>query len=271
MMKQNEALNLQYLCQNAVSIARQAGQKILQIYNSDFAIEHKEDNTPLTTADLAADEIIRTELKILTPDIPVLTEESTIPPYSERARWTRYWLVDPLDGTREFIKRNGEFTVNIALIENQRSILGVINAPVLGTDYFAWRDGHAYKQEAQSPMQRIRVRKANPDQLTVAGSRSHASDKLRAYLDRLGNVELLSVGSSLKSCLVAEGRVDLYARLGLTSEWDTAAAQCIVEEAGGCMTRTDLSPMRYNTKDSLLNPEFFVFGDNSIPWDHYLK
>ncbi len=265
-----EELNLQYLCQNALSIARQAGQQILKIYNSEFAIEHKADNTPLTTADLAADELIRTELKQLTPDIPVLTEESIIPPFSERQQWQRYWLVDPLDGTREFIKRNGEFTVNIALIENQRSILGVINAPVLGTDYFAWQGGHAYKQVAHAAAERIQVRKANRNRLVIAGSRSHASDRFREYLDKLGDIELLSVGSSLKSCLVAEGEVDLYARLGLTSEWDTAAAQCIVEEAGGHMTQLDMTPMRYNTKDSLLNPEFFVFGDNTIKWDSFL-
>lgn len=265
-----EALNLEYLCQNALGIARQAGKAILEIYNSDFAIEHKQDNTPLTTADLAADQLIRTGLEELTPDIPILTEESLTPEYAIRKNWQRYWLVDPLDGTREFIKRNGEFTVNIALIENQQSIIGVINAPVMTTDYFAWRNGHAYKQLDHQQAERIQVRKANMDKLVIAGSRSHASEKLQAYLDKLGDIELLSVGSSLKSCMVAEGSVDLYARLGLTSEWDTAAAQCIVEEAGGQLTTTDLKPLRYNTKDSTLNPEFFVFGDNSIDWSQYL-
>ncbi len=269
-MTRNQPLNLQYLCQNTLGIARQAGQKILEIYNSEFAIEHKHDNTPLTTADLAADQIIRQELKQLTPDIPILTEESETPPFEERQRWYRYWLVDPLDGTREFIKRNGEFTVNIALIENHRSILGVIHAPVFATDYFAWRNGNAYKQLPHQQPQRIQARKAQRDKLVVAGSRSHVSDKLQSYLDKLGKVELLSVGSSLKSCMVAEGAVDLYARLGKTAEWDTAAAQCIVEEAGGQITQTDLSRLRYNTKSSLLNPEFFVFGDASIPWDHFL-
>lgn len=247
-----------------------AGREILKIYNSDFAIEHKEDNTPLTTADLAADQIIRRELKQLTPDIPVLTEESEIPPFSVRQSWTRYWLVDPLDGTREFIKRNGEFTVNIALIENHQSIIGVINAPVLEVDYFAWRGGHAWKQKPHQQAEQIQVRAADMDNLVIAGSRSHASEKLQNFLESLGEIELLSVGSSLKSCMVAEGAVDLYARLGLTSEWDTAAAQCIVEEAGGCMTQTDLSPMRYNTRDSLLNPEFFVYGDSTVPWDTFL-
>lgn len=270
-MKPDEELNLEYLCQNALAIARLAGKKILDIYESDFSIEHKEDNTPLTTADLAADLIIRTELKTLTPDIPILTEESVFIPYETRQQWSRYWLVDPLDGTREFIKRNGEFTVNIALIENHQSILGVITAPVLKTEYFAWRGGHAYKKNPGEAAKQITVRKADKNKLVIAGSRSHASDKLQSYLQKLdADVELLSVGSSLKSCMVAEGKVDLYPRLGLTSEWDTAAAQCIVEEAGGHMRQINNDRMRYNTKDSLLNPEFFVFGDDSIAWDSYL-
>jgi len=269
-MTDTNDLNLEYLCQNALSIAREAGKKILEIYQSDYTIEHKEDNTPLTTADLAADKIILTALEELTPEIPVLTEESEHIPFTTRQRWQRYWLVDPLDGTREFIKRNGEFTVNIALIENHKSILGVITAPVLDTEYFAWQDGGAYKKVATQPPEKICTRKADPDNLVIAGSRSHSSEKLKTYLQKLGNVELLSVGSSLKSCMVAEGSVDLYPRLGLTSEWDTAAAQCIVEQAGGHMTQTNTSEIRYNTKDSLLNPEFFVFGDNSIQWERFL-
>jgi len=269
-MPSSDDLNLEYLCQNAVVIARLAGKKILEIYNSEYTIEHKEDNTPLTTADLAADKIICSALKELTPDIPILSEESTHIPFETRKQWNRYWLIDPLDGTREFIKRNGEFTVNIALINNHQSILGVINAPVLNTDYFAWKGGHAYKQVKLGEIEQIKVRNADKNKLIIAGSRSHTSDKLKAYLDKLDEVDLLSVGSSLKSCMVAEGAVDLYPRLGLTSEWDTAAAHCIVEAAGGFMTKTDLTPLLYNTKDSLLNPEFFVFGDDTIPWNSYL-
>lgn len=272
-MHNQDDLNLEYLCQNALSIARIAGKKILEIYNSKYTVQNKADNTPLTTADLAADKIIRTALYELTPDIPILTEESDSIPFEIRKKWNRYWLVDPLDGTREFIKRNGEFTVNIALIENHRSIIGVINAPVLETDYFAWHKGSAFKQEAHQPAQLINTRKANKNKLVIAGSRSNVSDKLRAYLDNLdtlGNIELLSVGSSLKSCMVAEGSVDLYPRLGLTSEWDTAAAHCIVDEAGGQITKTDSTELLYNTKDNLLNPEFFVFGDSSINWQNFL-
>ncbi|VAW69767.1 3'(2'),5'-bisphosphate nucleotidase [hydrothermal vent metagenome] len=263
-------LNLEYLCHNAVSIARMAGRKILEIYNTEYTIEQKADHTPLTTADLAADQIIKTELKRLSPEIPVLTEESDHIDFATRKQWSRYWLVDPLDGTREFIKRNGEFTVNIALIENHRSIIGVIYVPITDTDYYAWNHGHAYKKMPGKEPVRIYARKADRKNLVVAGSRSLISDKLKTYLEKLGNIELLSVGSSLKSCMVAEGLADLYPRLGLTSEWDTAAAQCIVEEAGGHVTQTDLSSLRYNTKDSLLNPEFFVFGDSNINWNKYL-
>jgi 3'(2'), 5'-bisphosphate nucleotidase len=269
-MTQLPELNLEYLCLNALSIARIAGKKILQIYDSEYTVEHKQDNTPLTTADLAADKIIRSMLEELTPDIPVLTEESEFIPFKTREQWNRYWLVDPLDGTREFIKRNGEFTVNIALIENHKSIIGVINAPVLQKDYFAWKKGGAFKQLKNETPQKIHTRKADKNNLVIAGCRSHTSERLRAYLNKLGKVELLSVGSSLKSCMVAEGAVDLYPRLGLTSEWDTAAAHCIVNEAGGNITRTDSHALYYNTKDSLLNPEFFVFGDASISWHQYL-
>ncbi len=263
-------LNLEYLCMNAVDIARQAGHKILEIYNSSYDIEHKADKTPLTTADLAADKLIVDGLSQLTPDIPILTEESPDIPFATRRQWQRYWLVDPLDGTREFIKRNDEFSVNIALIENQESIIGVINAPVLKQDYFAWRNGGAFKFEIGTGIHQIHCRSLTGDTITVAGSRSHASPALQNYIDKLGNTEVITMGSSLKSCLVAEGKADIYPRLGLTSEWDTAAAQCIVEEAGGQITRTDMQTLRYNTKDSLLNPEFFVFGDNSKDWSQYL-
>ena len=263
-------LNLEYLCHNCLDIARIAGEKILEIYESEFAIQHKDDKTPLTTADLAAHHYIVDSLQQLTPDIPVLSEESERVPFEIRRQWQRYWLVDPLDGTREFIKRNGEFTVNIALIENHQSIIGVINVPVLKQDYFAWQDGGAFKYESASGTQTINVRKHARDKIIVAGSRSHGSERQRDYIDRLGETELITMGSSLKSCLVAEGRADIYPRLGPTSEWDTAAAQCIVEQAGGFIMRTDMQPMRYNTKDSLLNPDFFVFGDSSKNWSDYL-
>ncbi len=269
-----QPLELESLCKSCVDIARDAGGRILEIYNSGYAVEQKDDKSPLTDADMASHHVIVDALNALTPDIPVLSEESAKLPFEQRSRWSTYWLVDPLDGTREFIKRNGEFTVNIALICEHKSVIGVINVPVLEIDYFAWSGGGAYKVEKRGAPETIRVRARNDGKLTVAGSRSHGSEQMQAYMTSLGDsvdeIDMISMGSSLKFCLVAEGRADLYPRLGLTSEWDTAAAQCIVEQAGGFVTRTDMSPLEYNTKDSLLNPFFFVFGDNHRDWSAYL-
>lgn len=267
--------NLQQLCHECVSIARDAGSAILTIYNEGFSVEEKEDKSPLTDADLAAHKLILKRLNELTPEIPVLSEESAKLPFAERASWQTYWLVDPLDGTREFVKRNGEFTVNIALIHQHQSIIGVIHVPVLDVDYYAWKHGGCYKAENRATAEKISVKKLDGSQLIIAGSRSHGSEIMQQYVERLsadngGKIETLSMGSSLKFCLVAEGRADLYPRLGLTSEWDTAAAHCIVEQAGGYITRTDMTALQYNTKDSLLNPFFFVFGDNSRDWSQYL-
>lgn len=269
-----ETLDLESLCRRCVEIARDAGNRILEIYEHGFDVEQKDDKSPLTDADMASHHAIVDALAVLTPDIPVLSEESARLPFEQRSQWSTYWLVDPLDGTREFIKRNGEFTVNIALIHDHKSVIGVINVPVLGLDYFAWLDGGAYRIVNRGEAEPIRVREIDNNRLTVAGSRSHGSEQMQAYMARLGEstagIDMLSMGSSLKFCLVAEGRADLYPRLGPTSEWDTAAAQCIVEQAGGFVTRTDMSPLEYNTKDSLLNPFFFVFGDNSRDWSDYL-
>lgn len=265
--------NLEKLSLECVNIARDAGKAILTIYNTGFNVEEKDDKSPLTEADLASHNLIIKRLNELTPDIPVLSEESAKLPFEERASWETYWLVDPLDGTREFVKRNGEFTVNIALIHKHESIIGVINVPVLDIDYYAWKGGGAYKIENNNTARKISVKKlgqSDNTQLTVAGSRSHGSEMMQHYIENLGDVEMISMGSSLKFCLVAEGRADLYPRLGLTSEWDTAAAHCIVVQAGGYITKTDMSPLEYNTKDSLLNPFFFVYGDNSRDWSQYL-
>jgi 3'(2'), 5'-bisphosphate nucleotidase len=268
--------NLQRLCLECVTIARDAGTAILTIYHTGFSVEQKQDESPLTEADLAAHKLILQGLKKLTPDIPVLSEESSKPSFAERKQWQTYWLVDPLDGTREFIKGNDEFTVNIALIHQHRSIIGVINVPVFDDDYYAWEDGGCYKTHNKGPATKLSVKKLDKYQLSVAGSRSHGSKMMQQYMARLaaGNhlpIETLGMGSSLKFCLIAEGRADLYPRLGPTSEWDTAAAHCIVEQAGGYLTKTDMSSLEYNTKDSLLNPFFFAFGDNSCDWSQYLN
>lgn len=265
-------LNYNELLETVIDIAELAGRRILEIYHTDFEVEHKEDKSPLTAADMAAHEIILQGLKALTPDMPFLSEESALIPFQERSQWRQYWLVDPLDGTREFVKRNGEFTVNIALIDNHQPILGVIYVPVTGVTYYAAAGVGAFKQLPQQLAYPIHVRTRPTNQLIVAGSRSHASPSLQAFIEKLElPVELVSIGSSLKSCLVAEGHADLYPRFGPTSEWDTAAAQCVVEQAGGYLTDVNLNPLYYNTKESLLNPHFLVFGDASCDWTVYLN
>ena len=258
------------LLDSVVDLARDAGRRIMQFYKQDVSIEHKEDRTPLTEADMAAHNAIVAGLSVLTPDIPVLSEESARIPFSERSQWDCYWLVDPLDGTREFIKHNGEFTVNIALIQDYRPLLGVVVVPVSGLCYYACDGRGAFKQAPGGKPESIKVRSYDPHHLVVAGSRSHGSDKLGEFLANLGEHVLISMGSSLKSCLVAEGKADIYARFGPTSEWDTAASHCIVEQAGGNLTDMDMKPLRYNCKESLLNPPFLVIGDISHDWSAYL-
>ena len=252
-------------------LAFKAGESIMQVYAGDFEVVAKQDHSPVTEADLAAHRLIEAGLRELVPAWPVLSEEGAKTPYTIRQQWSRYWLVDPLDGTREFVKRNGEFTVNIALIEDGEAVLGVVHAPALGMTYGAFRDGGAWKwvdDEARPVAIHARARAAQPP--CVAVSRSHGSARMKAFLDLLGEHAHIRMGSALKSCLVAEGVADVYPRLGPTSEWDTAAAQCVVEEAGGQVTTTDMQRLRYNTKESLLNPEFFVFGDASIDWSAFL-
>ncbi len=248
-------------------IARTAGAAIMRIYDSDFAIEHKDDNSPLTQADLAAHRTILDGLAALAPDIPVLSEESAHEvPWSVRREWSRYFLVDPLDGTREFIKHNGEFTVNIALIEDHVPTLGVVYAPALDEMYSAWQGGRAwFHANATSDGVALRTR-ARALPLVVAGSRSHGDARTAAALERLGAHELVALGSSLKFSRAARGQADLYIRYGPTSEWDTAAGQCVLEQAGGGVCRIDGTALRYNTKESLLNPDFLAYGDRSVDW-----
>jgi len=255
---------------DARALAKLAADKILDVYNTEFSVAEKDDKSPLTAADMASHTAIVAGLEALTPDIPVLSEESAKIPYAERAAWQRYWLIDPLDGTKEFIKRNGEFTVNIALIEDGVPVLGVVHVPVSGVTYAACKGRGALKAVPGEGEHPIHVRKLAAGPVAVVGSRSHQGDSLKAFLAKLGEHEIVSMGSSLKICLVAEGVADVYPRLGLTSEWDTAAAHCVVTEAGGALTDLEMQPLRYNTKDSLLNPFFFVFGDDSRDWSKYL-
>ncbi|MCB1785934.1 MAG: 3'(2'),5'-bisphosphate nucleotidase CysQ [Chromatiaceae bacterium] len=256
--------------QQLLDIARSAGQAILKVYHQDFAVEEKDDKSPLTAADLASHRTIVRRLAEMEPDTPVLSEEGADIPFATRSSWTRYWLIDPLDGTREFVKRNGEFTVNIALIEDGRPTVGVVHVPVTGISYLGQVGQGAWKIDGDGVTRSIRVTENRQTPLRVAGSRSHAGDSLLRFLQRVGEHEIVSMGSSLKLCLVAEGTADIYPRLGPTSEWDTAAAQAVVEAAGGLVTDTQLQPLRYNTKESLLNPHFLVFGDRSEDWGRYL-
>ena len=251
-------------------IAVEAGDRILTIYRSpDFDVSRKDDDSPLTQADLAAHRHIVAELQQLTPDIPVLSEEAADVPYETRSAWTRYWLVDPLDGTKEFIKRNDEFTVNIALVDKGRVTLGVVHAPALDQTYLGAHGLGAFQIRAgiRSAM-RTRTPPARP---AFVVSKSHKDAALETFLARAPEHDAVSRGSSLKFCQVAAGEADLYPRTGPTSEWDTAAGQCVVEQAGGQVLRTpELTPLRYNEKDSLLNPTFLVVGDPAYGWPEKL-
>ena len=247
--------------------ARQAGAAILDIYQREFDVQHKGDGSPLTEADLAAHRLICRQLEQLEPALPILSEESRDIPYEERSQWDRYWLVDPLDGTKEFVNRNGEFTVNIALIEQGRPVLGVVYAPVMDILYCGC-GGRATMQTADGAVQDIHVARFDGGHPRLVASRSHAGDALAGAIERLreafGQVETISMGSSFKLCLVAEGRADLYPRLGPTSEWDTAAAHAIVNAAGGRVTTLAGDDLSYNKQD-LLNPWFLV-SDGQYDW-----
>ena len=251
-------------------IAEQAGQLIMTVYQRDFGVQEKQDSSPLTEADLLSHRHIVDALAQLTPQIPVLSEESAEADSRERCSWTRYWLVDPLDGTKEFIKKNGEFTVNIALVENGDPVLGVVYAPALGVSYWGARGLGAFKAEADGQTRPIRVARppCGERPWRVVGSRSHASPEFDLFMQGLPDAELVSMGSSLKLCLVAEGAADLYPRLGPTSEWDTAAAHAVVNAAGGqVLAWPQLQPLRCNQNpDSLLNPFFMVCAAPHPSW-----
>jgi 3'(2'), 5'-bisphosphate nucleotidase len=262
-----------------ITIARDAGAAILEIYGrEDLGVESKSDNSPLTAADLAANHVILAGLKAVAPRVPVLSEEDEALPFSERQLWTRYFLVDPLDGTKEFISRNGEFTVNIALVDDGVPVLGVVYVPVLNVLYagfspagqppvaFVERDGNRQKIQVRPLAPRL----AAGQPLAVVASRRHSGPEMALCMASLAKhfakVETVNMGSSLKLCLIAEGAADLYPRLAPTSEWDTAAAHAVVGAAGGEVVDADLEPLRYNRKAGLLNPYFYVLGDKTFDW-----
>jgi len=254
------------LLEPIVALAREAGDAILEVYATDFDVQAKADESPLTQADLASHRVIDRGLRELTPDIPVISEESGLPEFEIRRQWQRYWLIDPLDGTKEFVKRNGEFTVNIALIEDGKALLGVVHVPVQGKTYTGCAGAGSTVRIADAPPSEISVAAKTASPARVVGSRSHRGSSLDDFFARVGDVEMLPMGSSLKFCVVAEGGADVYPRLGPTSEWDTAAAQAVVEQAGGEVLTLDGRPLRYNTKADILNPHFLVQGPADRDW-----
>ena len=245
--------------QDIVAIAKKSGDAIMQVYKQDFEVEYKQDNSPLTLADKKANDIIEDGLNQLLVNLPILSEEGKETPYESRKHWEYFWLVDPLDGTKEFVKKNGEFTVNIALIHKDTPVLGVVYAPALDVCYWAKQDEGAFKDGKKLP------HKAESQRNTykIVASRSHMSDDTQAFIDAIDTQkekEIISIGSSLKICLVAEGEADIYPRLGPTMEWDTGAAHAVANESGNslkALNSEELLEHKYNKKN-LLNKWFVV-------------
>ena len=252
-----------------LNIAIDAGKEILNIYNDDIIVNSKEDKSPITKADINSNDLIVNRLKKLESNIPILTEESVVE-WKNRKDWIKYWLIDPLDGTKEFINRNGEFTVNISLIENNYPIFGIIYSPVKSLLYYALKNNGCYKLKTNSNLStlkdfdKINIKKEKNITTKVIGSRSHSSKDFQNWVEKkFTNFELITIGSSLKFCILAEGEADIYPRLGPTSEWDIAAGHIILEEAGGKLLTIDNKDILYNTKEDILNPDFIAYGNLS--------
>ena len=250
------------------NIAISAGFKIMEYYKEDIIVSKKEDNSPITKADLDANDLISRELKKIEKNLPVLSEESLVS-WNERKNWDKYWLVDPLDGTKEFINKNDEFTVNISLIENNRPVMGIIYAPALSLLYFAKKNIGSFKIKSSSNINNFEDAKAIKvlikNKSRIIGSRSHSNKDFISWVKkRFKNYDLIKKGSSLKFCEIAEGQADIYPRFGPTSEWDIAAGHIILEEAGGFIKDTKGNNILYNTKESLINPEFIASNNNDL-------
>ena len=248
-------------------IAREAGKIIEHYFNSDYDITLKEDRSPVTSADIAANEYIEEKLQALTPSIPRLSEESTTTVYPQRKDWNMLWLIDPLDGTRQFIKNKPDFTVNISLVHAQTPVLGCIYLPIDDELYFASVNSGAFISAGSETAVPISVQNNVGEVIRICANQDHGKST-RYFVSHFPRHHLVSRGSSIKSCLIASGSADIYPRFGPTWEWDTAAAQCIVEQAGGKLTDTFMQPLIYN-KESLLNPSFLAFGDTSVNWNKY--
>ena len=251
------------LIQEVIRISRQAGDAIMEVYHTDFDVQLKDDLSPVTQADKKANAIIERGLKSFDPTIPILSEEGHQITYKERKEWEIFWLVDPLDGTKDFIKKNGEFTVNIALVEDQTPVFGVVYAPAIDLLFWGSLENGAWKKETDNPAEIMKVAAQIDKTVMIATSRSHPSDKMNIFLTQFEKYELHPMGSSLKICFVSDGSVHLYPRLGPTMEWDTAAAHAVLRASGGEMIQFGISsPLQYNKKE-LLNPKF-IAGNLSI-------
>lgn len=261
--------DLEHYLDSVLDIAHDAGELILQVYRDEFDVEIKGDGTPLTIADERSHNLICNRLLELTPEIPILSEESKGISYEDRSQWQTYWLVDPLDGTKEFVKKSGEFTVNIALMHENQPVLGVVYTPVKEWTHWGIHTRGAWKQVGNGAKEPIFAKDYTGGNATIVASKSHGQDKLEQFLKNLGKKEgsydVTNMGSALKICLVAEGIGDIYPRLGLTSEWDTASADIIIREAGGRIIQANGQAVVYN-KPNILNPFFLAVGSGDYDW-----
>lgn len=261
-------MNLDKLLNIAIDTAKKAGIEVMKYYQrGNFTSQFKDDNSPVTSADIAANDMIMAQLKSLTPDIPIISEEVGALDFQQRQHWQRYWLLDPIDGTGEFILGSGDFAINIALIENGWPAIGVIHAPDHQITYYAHNQLGAFKENILKTVA-IHVASYEPNKpITVAISRRQELSLMAQYLNKHFQYEHISLGScSLKNCLVAEGSADCYLRIGPTGEWDTGASHCIIEQAGGKILDSEFNPLSYNHRQSLMNPDFITLGDDSFPW-----
>lgn len=265
------------MAQNLGRICYAAGEAIMRIYVRPelWNLSAKDDSSPITAADLAANKVVVNGLADLMPLLPVLTEEEALTSWSVRRQWARYWLVDPLDGTKEFLARNGEFTVNIALIEHGKPMFGMVHQPVTGITYYGGRRYGSFIQPREGEASQIQVRPLNWPQIKILTSQRHGGGKTQQLAEALtaAGAEVIqqAMGSSLKMCCIAAGKADFYPRMGPTSEWDTAAAQAILEGAGGRVLDWSFYPLIYNQQESVLNPEFMAIGDLNHPWQDWLS
>lgn len=257
----------------AIEAAKKAGVEVMKYYQQgNYTQESKSDESPVTSADYASNDVLMDQLRTLTPDIPIISEEVGILPLSERKNWSRYWLLDPIDGTGEFIIGSGDFAVNIALVENGWPSLGVIHAPDHQQTYYGQTQLGAFKEDNQGSRSIQVARYEENRRIMVAISRRQKLELMGQYLSNDFDYDHVALGScSLKNCLIAEGGADCYLRIGVTGEWDTGASQCILEQAGGSIIDSEFNSLSYNKRDSVLNPDFLSLGSKDIPWQQIIK